>query len=505
MTLSRRRFAAGLAVTLAAVGYGVVSAPRRVNVHDFGARGDGSTDSSESIRDAVSALRPGDTLYFPRGSYRFAQRNPAGGAAIVLSSISDVDIEFADGAELVMDNLDHGLGTGHAILVRGPASRITMRNIVIRWEGTAGRSRGDGIRVEGCPVVAASARWDSAPGPVHTVALENCSVQASPQAGVLMAGVAGISITGLHVRDTRADGLHFNACRNARITDYSAVDTGDDGVALVTYHSAQDSYDSASGTFSFPSLSSWSNAGFTLSGIAVSGGQANGLRLAGATDVQITGLAVSGIRSGAAVIADSAAPGADAGWHYVASRQIRLEQLAVADCETGIHVLARPGSSDDARFTDFDVAIRRADLRDCDNWSVRAESETTLPVTGLRADACSITTESTAGGAGGVGLANTEGIRFGSMSIRHAHSTLLLSVRDSRALELADARLEITDPETGTAAPCAEFSGSDGTIGHLQTVWPAAPASWVPVRIDTRSARFRPLHSRVAIREWARP
>ena len=58
-------------------------------------------------------------------------------------------VEFEPGAELLMDNLDPTThtGTSHGLLVRGPAWRISLRNVNIRWVAGAKRSLGDGIRV----------------------------------------------------------------------------------------------------------------------------------------------------------------------------------------------------------------------------------------------------------------------------------------------------------------------------------------------------------------------
>ena len=40
-----------------------------LNVKDFGAKGDGSTNDTAAINAALAAMEPGDTLYFPRGRY----------------------------------------------------------------------------------------------------------------------------------------------------------------------------------------------------------------------------------------------------------------------------------------------------------------------------------------------------------------------------------------------------------------------------------------------------
>ncbi|MDZ4266860.1 MAG: hypothetical protein U1D00_14400, partial [Mycobacterium sp.] len=131
-------------------------------------------------------------------------------------------------------------------------------------------------------------------------------------------------------------------------------------------------------------------------------------------------LNVTGVHGGAAVMVDSAEPGADVGWHYVASREVRLNEVVAANCHTGIHLLARPGTAGDRRFTDFDVAIKGARLDGCQNWSVRAESITERQVSGLRLQNCNISSVSTTGGNGGVGIGNARDISLADVSIRHA-------------------------------------------------------------------------------------
>jgi hypothetical protein len=142
--MSRRRLLAGATAVAVAVFLRRQTEDARtvVDVRKLGARGDGATDDSRAIQAAVAALRSKGTLYFPRGVYRFALRHPPGGAAIVITGVSDVEVVFEPGAELHMDNLDPAThtGTSHGLLVRGPASRISLRNVNIRWTYGATRS-----------------------------------------------------------------------------------------------------------------------------------------------------------------------------------------------------------------------------------------------------------------------------------------------------------------------------------------------------------------------------
>lgn len=488
MTLSRRTLL--LAAPAAAIlGGCALSSPRpTVNVRDYGAVGDGRTDDSGAVIAATAALKPGHTLYFPTGSYRFAEKMPPMQAAIAICGLSDVAVEFGPKAELLMDNLDAGLGRGHGVLVCGRASGVTLRNVRVRWAAQpVQRSFGDGIRILGYPsdTTPPLPDWTGSTGPVTDVKLFDCEVESSPQAGVIMMGVAGIRVDGLTVRNSMADGLHFNACRRATVHRHRAVNTGDDGLALVTYYSETFSYNSKAQTFAFPELNAWSDSGFVISNVTVTGGGANGLRLAGANDVRIRWLTVSGKRSGAGVIADSAAPGVPAGWHYLAARGTRLDRVRIADCESGIHLLARPNDAVDPRFTDFGLEAGTVEIRGCATWAVRAESMTAQPATGLRLDGCRIESTSVTGGNGGVGLENVHGVRLGTVSVRHPGPVTVISAY--RSTDLAADRLAVSvtdsaDPDTAPA-PSVALLDSDGRIGEIDVRWPQAPDTWQPIRI----------------------
>jgi hypothetical protein len=490
--VSRRRLITGApaAAALAAVAGCAFGGSTVVDVRRFGARGDGITDDSRPIQAAAAALRSGDTLHFPPGTYRFAQRHPPGSAAILIADVSDVDVEFDPGAELLMDNLDQRVGTGtsHGLLIRGPASQISLRNVSIRWASAAQRSLGDGIRVAGCPAQGAlrPAGWSGPRTAVAGIAMSDCVVRGSPQAGVIMMGVSGIRVAGLRVTDSQADGLHFNACRRARIDDYAAVDAGDDGLALVTYFASRYSFDQAAHTFSFPALTDWSNTDFVVNDVDITGGRANGVRIAGANRVSLGGLRVGGVRSGSAVMIDSAEPGTDVGWNYLASRTVRVHSVSAANCDTGIHLLARPGAPGDQRFSAFDVHVDDAKLSGCDNWSVRVESLTEQRVSGLRIDDCDISADSTTGGGGGVGVGSARRISLGNVSIRHAEPVVAFSAVDTEGLAVDRLAVTIGAPEQpdDTAAPCVSLIDSDGVITSVKLDWPAAPTSWRPIRMS---------------------
>lgn len=494
---SRRRFLALVPASLAVAACAPASAGATVDIREFGAKGDGTTDDSAAIADAVAALTSGGILQFPAGVYRFAQQNPAGQAAVSIAGLNDVTVEFAPGAELLMDNLSSGgAGTSHGIVVRGPASNITLSNVVVRWAAQpSSRSFGDGIRVVGFPSDApVPGGWTGSQGMASGISLSNCVVHSSPQAGVIMMGVSDIDVTNLRVENTMADGLHFNACRRATISGHSATNAGDDGLALVTYYSEEFAFDNEAETFSFPDLTDWSDADFTIRGVTVSGGRANGVRAAGANRVSISGLTVRDKRTGSGVVVDSAARGSDADWLYVATRGLTVDQVDVEGCETGIHVLARPTGAADERFSDFDVRVSGANIRNCPSWSVLAESVTDQPLTGFSLDDCTVVATATSPDTAAVGLQTTQGISLGTVSITTDQPIVAFSASDSGGFTVSQLAVTITgsggDPDS--AEPCVQFQSSDGVVESATVNWPQAPESWVPVRIsggsDERSA-----------------
>ncbi|MCV7202794.1 right-handed parallel beta-helix repeat-containing protein [Mycolicibacterium peregrinum] len=464
-----------------------------VNVRDFGAKGDGNTDDSVAIQAAVRSLRSGAKLHFPKGSYRFAAPNPEGGAAVSIAGISHVDITFDTGAELLLDNLDGGVGAGHAILIQGPASHISLNKVKVRWSTKAPRSLGDGIRVVGYPSEISDdppAGWSGPPAPVSDVRIADCEVGSSPQAGVILMGVSDIKVTNLLVHDTAADGLHFNACRRASVDGYTVTDNGDDGLALVTYYSDRPTYDSAAQTFAFPELTTWSNTDFTITNITVSGGRANGVRFAGADNVTLRGLTVAGKQTGAGIVVDSAPEiGSGADWQYLASRGLRLEHISIADCEMGIQLLARSGADGDSKFTDFGISASDVSIRSCSNWGVRAESLTSRPVSGLRLNNCTVDATSTTGGNGGIGLGNTRDLSFGKISVTHRQPVVTFSASDTRNLSVSALNLSVTqtDGVPDDSTPSALFDNCEGAINAMHVNWPQAPETWTPVHIRAKA------------------
>ena len=388
-----------------------------VNVKDYGAVGDGITDDSAAIKAAQAALSSGERLYFPEGDYRFAQQHPAGNAAVLLQGLSNVTVEFAPGARLLMDNLDAaGHGTSHGIRVEGSASHVAIINPTVEWvTRPSERSFGDGISVLGWPSDSPPpAGWTGSTGTVQFVSIVNGRVVNAPQAGAVVMGASDVTVTNFTAIGTLADGLHFNANRRVTVDGLVAQNTGDDGLAFVTYYDPSQpwTYGPGDGPFSLPGLGEWNNGGSVASHITVTGGRASGVRVQGSYDITIDDVTVTGKDFG--IQLNSAIAAGPGDWTSIASRDIHFSNVTIDGTQTGI-VLATNNidGTQSSMWWDFagssftDVVIRGSK-----NWSIAVETPavTTSKFAGItlrNIDAESLAASMpTGGGNGGILLAS---------------------------------------------------------------------------------------------------
>jgi Pectate lyase superfamily protein len=388
-----------------------------VNVKDYGAVGDGLTDDSAAIKAAEAVLTSGDRLYFPEGDYRFAQQNPDGSAAIVLSGLSNITVEFAPGARLVMDNLDvNGHGTSHGIRIEGAASHVTILNATIEWTtAPSARSFGDGLSVLGWPSDSPPPPgWTGSTGTVEFLSIVNARVVNAPQAGAVIMGASDVTVTNFTAIGTKADGLHFNANRRVTVDGLLAQNTGDDGLAFVTYYDATQlwTYGPTDGPFNQSGLGEWNNGGSVASDITVTGGGASGVRVQGGYDITISDVTVTGKDFGLQV--NSAIATGPGDWTSLASRNVQISNVTIVDVQTGI-VLATNNidGTEHSKWWDFSgLSISDVTISGATNWSVSVETPgtTTSKFAGLTLE--NIYAESMAvdgpfgGGNGGILLAS---------------------------------------------------------------------------------------------------
>lgn len=184
---------------------------------------------------------------------------------------------------------------------------------------------------------------------------------------------------------------------------------------------------------------------------------------------------------------DSASAGSGTAWRYVASQGVQMTSIALQDCELGLHLLARPDEVRDRRFTDFDVHVSDATMRNCTNWAVRAESLTDMRMTGLQLDTCSVDAVSTSGGRGGVGLGDADDVTFGSVTIRQEKPVVVFETHNSAAFSVEHLQIHITDPDGSIdPKPSINLDESRGVFDAITVTWHAAPDFWHPVRVTNR-------------------
>lgn len=328
------------------------------NVAYNGATGDGTHDDQPAIQRAIAVIKNAGqgTLYFPAGTYRIARKANAPSAPIYFYEKSNVTINFEPNAVLLLDNLNSfGEGDqGHGVYFRGRASNIWLNNVHVKWKTLPSRrSEGDGIRFDGYP---------SDSRTISNIHLLNPTVERAPQAGIIFMGASDVDIKNATVRNTLADGLHVNASRRVNIDRYESQNTGDDGLALVTYYDPSSTYTypgTNAGPYSRPSLGSWNNTDSSVNNVHVYGGWANGMRINFANRLRVSNLRVEN-KDGMGLMMDGTeADGVTYGWSVGASRGVVVQNLTVSGSYRAFTVVHLGGDkfNSPSPFWDFDATI----------------------------------------------------------------------------------------------------------------------------------------------------
>lgn len=358
--------------------------PHRFDVRAFGAAGDGIADDQPALTRAAKAVaqNQGGVLYLPFGVYRCG-RQAGMQNGIEFDGISDVTILFDPHAVLVMDNLNpqDGLGDhGHGIVFRGPCKNISLINAAVKWaKKPGGRSMGDAFRFEGFP---------SDDRCISNIRFLQCSAEFSPQVGAIFMGCSDIKVENFRITRTYADGLHFNACRRAHVSNVSGIETGDDTLSFVTYEddNAVNAYSGGPGSYARANFGEWNSNGSTASNIYAEGGTANGVRLAGAINVALSTVTVeSKLR---AVISDCGRKeGNKHSWSWLASRGIKISNVVATGCTTGFYVVNfnQPMTIDD-KWWRFDIKLSNLSATDCKDDSALIADAAGVALRGVKAE-----------------------------------------------------------------------------------------------------------------------
>ncbi|MBW5448370.1 hypothetical protein GE107_20205 [Cohnella sp. CFH 77786] len=183
---------------------------------DFGAVGDGSTDDTAAVRNAIGeAIRMGGaTVYVPHGTYKISGIEVTGSFSLVGDGESSV--LFSDDRTRSVLKINNAAGSvWRSFKIKSTAAGdYTKRNPLLNGLFL--------FRVERCTA-------------------DELFVENTYGAGILVSGCTGSSIERCSVRNTLADGIHVTGrSKDCIIARNTLTDTGDDGIAVVSYQSDQD-------------------------------------------------------------------------------------------------------------------------------------------------------------------------------------------------------------------------------------------------------------------------
>lgn len=181
-----------------------------INVSDFGAVGNGSTDDTAAINAAIAATPSYGTLFFAPGKYRITSGLTA------FDSVVGITITGL-GAEIYNDS---GASGANTIVVNNTCSGFDINNL--NFTGTA-TVRGNGIHI----------RIGASHSRIHDCFFSGCSDFA-----VLVSYGSGgwcsdVNVSNCTSYQTLGDGFHFGSVVDSSCVDCHAINTGDDGLGIV--------------------------------------------------------------------------------------------------------------------------------------------------------------------------------------------------------------------------------------------------------------------------------
>ena len=274
-----------------------------LDVRGVGAMGDGFTDDTAAITDALRA-GAGGVVWFPpsRGCYMVTTIRPRSGT--ILTGGGCIDI------------LDDGTATGGSIYL-SDVSNVTIRGLTIQSSNARSRSGVYGnIRIAGSR---------------HIKILGNL-VRKSSSVGIWAATTDGLLIRGNKISGTYADGIQISrACQHVRVIENEISFTGDDGIGIVGY---------VDGSKSYSAIADVTIAQNHIHDVTTSVGR--GISLYGVEKVTVTGNKITNIYDAGILVGAIAGTGATATRYStgitITGNRIRATGVGPGAANSGIYI-----------------------------------------------------------------------------------------------------------------------------------------------------------------------
>ncbi|MHC3450753.1 right-handed parallel beta-helix repeat-containing protein [Streptomyces prasinus] len=187
-------------------------------VRTHGAKGDGTTDDTIAIQNAINACQPGGIVYFPRGVYR-----------------TSATLDWKNGVTLMGSHANLMTGPGMTgaeypcyIQPTAPFTGGSVIQIIGEDDGQhpaiSGEQRMVNLMLDGSQLTGNSIDGVFAKGNVQNVVLENVCVRQMPNNGMVTGDVGGVYPYSWRLRHVMVDNCHANGILFGGNTDLTLDD-----------------------------------------------------------------------------------------------------------------------------------------------------------------------------------------------------------------------------------------------------------------------------------------
>jgi len=198
-----------------------LTASAQVNIRDTGARGDGTTDDTRAIQEAIAtAANRREPVIFPPGVYLCGQLELRSGTTIRLEAGAVLKGTRNRDAYPPREELSFPIGADHETACFKPSLLFA--------------DNAEGITIEGSGTILMDFEKRGGPKPIalrrcRQVRIRNLTILNAPNYAISLLGCDDVEITGVTILNAFADGIDPDSCRNVRITN-CRVESVDDAI-----------------------------------------------------------------------------------------------------------------------------------------------------------------------------------------------------------------------------------------------------------------------------------